>query len=87
VQNAGEDTIFIINARDEDGNNRSSGRDEWIVKIMDTATKEEISCKIHDNDNGNYDVHYLVERPTNVSIDVSIVDAEGNQKHLNGFPA
>jgi len=28
TQNAGEDTIFIINARDEDGNNRTSGR--WL---------------------------------------------------------
>lgn len=86
LQNSGEDTIFIINARDEDGNNRTSGRDAWKVKITDKATKEEIPCSIHDNDTGNYDVHYLVDRCTTVSVNVSIVDSEGVEKVLNGFP-
>jgi len=31
--------------------------DGWIVKIVDTATKEEIPANIIDNDTGNYDVH------------------------------
>jgi len=86
VQNSGEDTIFIINARDEEGGNRNSGRDNWKVKIIDKATKEEIPCSIHDNDNGNYDVHYVVDRCTTVSIDVKISDSEGLEKTLSGFP-
>lgn len=86
VQNAGEDTIFIINARDEDGNNRTSGRDQWRVKILDKVTKEEIPHNIVDSDTGNYDVHYVVDRCTTVVIDVMIDDSEGVTKHLNGFP-
>jgi hypothetical protein len=86
VQNAGEDTIFIINARDEDGNNRTSGRDQWKVKIIDKVTKEEIPHNIVDSDTGNYDVHYVVDRCTTVVVDVMIDDSEGVTKHLNGFP-
>lgn len=55
-QNAGEETTFIINARDEDGNNRTSGRDEWMVNIVDKVTKEEIKAEIQDNDDGTYNV-------------------------------
>lgn len=94
MQNAGEDTIFIINARDEDGNNRSSGRDKWVVEIKDKATKEDIPVNIVDNDNGNYDVHYIVDRCTTVTVDIMIADHEGTllkdadgiTKHMNGFP-
>lgn len=85
-QNAGEDTIFIINARDEEGNNRTSGRDHWQVRIVDKTTKEEIKPNIKDNDNGNYDVTYNVGEPTSVTVDVFIVDSEGVTKHLSGFP-
>jgi len=51
-QNAGEETSFLINARDEDGQNRQSGRDEWIVQITEKDTQESVACTITDNDDG-----------------------------------
>jgi hypothetical protein len=53
-QNAEEETTFIINARDEEGNNRTSGRDDWRVQILDTSTNEEIPVEIIDNEDGTY---------------------------------
>jgi len=51
-QNCGEDTVFIINARDEEGNNRTSGRDDWKVSICNKETKGKIDYKLVDNHDG-----------------------------------
>jgi len=86
VQNAGEETVFIINARDEDGNNRTSGRDEWLVSVVDRNTKQEVETEITDDDNGTYYVKYTCPEPTEVSVNVSIVDCQGTKKTINGCP-
>lgn len=85
-QNAEEETVFIINARDEDNNNRTSGRDDWNVKIWNKETRDEIEYKIVDNDNGTYNVTYQVESPQTVLVDITIVDSQGETKRINGCP-
>jgi hypothetical protein len=55
----GEPIEFFIQAKNEDGENRSSGRDEFFVKIYtDDEDKTEIPNEIVDNDNGSYTVKY-----------------------------
>jgi hypothetical protein len=61
----GEDIEFWIQARNDDGENRTSGRDVFSVKIMTEKTheddaQEEIPCEIKDNDDGTYSVVYQV---------------------------
>jgi hypothetical protein len=57
----GEDIEFWIQARNDDGENRTSGRDEFSVKIMtEDEVSEEIPCEIKDNDDGTYSVVYQV---------------------------
>ena len=86
AQNAGEETIFIINARDEYSNNRSKGCDQWRLKILDKVTKGEIPHNIVDSDTGNYYVHHVVNSCTTFVIDFMIDDSGGVSKLLNSFP-
>jgi hypothetical protein len=86
IQNTGEETMFLINARDEDGVNRSSGRDDWHVTVVDKNTFEEIPVTISDNDDGTYCVRYSVDAPTEISVDIKIKDHHGEDKHINGCP-
>jgi dynein heavy chain len=58
-QAIGEPVEFVIQARNDNGENRKSGRDGFMVAIK-TADKEkkEIPCEIQDMDNGQYFVKY-----------------------------
>jgi len=51
-QVCGTDSIFIIQSRDEEGKNRTSGRDEYHVIIKRTDNDEVIPSKIEDMNNG-----------------------------------
>jgi dynein heavy chain len=58
----GEPVEFWIQARNDDGENRLSGRDEYHVRVMtDEETPTEVPCQIVDNDDGTYTVSYTVE--------------------------
>lgn len=56
-QAVGEPIEFIIQARNDEGQNRKSGRDIFVVTIM-TDNKVEIPCEINDHDDGQYFVKY-----------------------------
>ena len=58
-QAIGEPVEFVIQARNDNGENLKSGRDGFMVEIK-TADKEkkEIPCEIQDMDNGQYFVKY-----------------------------
>lgn len=56
-------TEFIIQARNDQGENRKSGRDHFEVKITTVGGEqsEEVPCEIVDNDDGTYSVKFQVE--------------------------
>ena len=68
----GEPIEFIIQARNEQEENRASGRDQFQITIK---TKEaepvEIPVEIVDADNGKYYVKYQVDREVDVNIKVA----------------
>jgi dynein heavy chain len=65
----GEPVEFFIQARNEDSENRGSGRDAFTVRIYtDDEEKADIPCEIVDNANGTYTVKYQVDKPTGVKI-------------------
>jgi hypothetical protein len=55
----GEPTEMVIQARNDNGENRKSGRDTFEVHIRDSK-KVEIPCEIVDLDDGSYRVKYCV---------------------------
>ena len=51
----GNPTEFIIQARNDLGENRKSGRDNFQVKIYATGENpKEIPCRVFDKDDGQY---------------------------------
>ena len=56
-QAVGEPVEFIIQARNDEGQNRKSGRDVFQVTIK-TDTGVEIPSEIADHDDGQYFVKY-----------------------------
>ena len=54
----GHPTEFIIQARNDMGENRKSGRDNFQVKISKVSDNTEVPCTITDKDNGSYSVKY-----------------------------
>jgi len=56
-QAVGEPVEFIIQARNDEGQNRKSGRDVFQVTIK-TDTGNEIPNEIADHDDGQYFVKY-----------------------------
>jgi len=75
---------FKIIARNDLGENRTSGRDIFEVKIKKKLPRpdnevgndsfvdqyQEIECSITDKDNGQYDCKYLVEEPGSVEVNI-----------------
>lgn len=69
-QAVGEPVEFVIQARNDEGLNRKSGRDIFQVTIM-TDTKQEIPNEISDHDDGQYFVIYTV--PTECSVTIQVL--------------
>jgi dynein heavy chain len=69
-QAVGEPVEFVIQARNDEGLNRKSGRDIFQVTIM-TDTKQEIPNEISDHDDGQYFVTYTV--PTECSVTIQVL--------------
>ena len=69
-------TSFIIRARNEFNENRTSGRDEFIVTVVSSAL-ENVSTEIEDLHNGTYKVTYTAPKPDKYKISVKL--KEDNQ--------
>lgn len=95
----GEPTTFRIVARNDNNENRASGRDVFTVKIKKTipvaadnedpdakATVLEIPCAIIDNDNGGYECKYKVEEKGDVEIHIHFQDDKDNMVPIRGSP-
>lgn len=67
----GSPTEFIIQARNNNDENRTSGRDSFTVKIARAGGEpKQIDCSLKDNDDGTYLVTYTVDEPCEVNIDI-----------------
>ena len=82
-----DDVKFIIQARNENEENRTSGRDHFQVTI---TTKDdpprEVPCEIEDTDDGKYYVKYRIEHECEVDIRVQYQDGKGKWNDIRGSP-
>jgi len=74
----GEPVEFVIQARNENEENRSSGRDNFKVAITTRDDEPiEIPAEITDTDNGRYSVKYQVDKACEVDIKVAYQNNKG----------
>lgn len=82
----GHPTEFVIQARNDLGENRKSGRDNFQVKITKTSDGSEVPNQITDKDNGQYIVKYEVDEECEVKIDILFEDDKGKMVPVRGSP-
>lgn len=90
-QQAGEPSEFIIQARNDNGENRVTGNDEFKVMIKTKATDDvpsvEIDSVVTDKLDGSYSVTYQVDTPdVDVNIKIEFKDDTGNWAAVRGTP-
>jgi L-cysteine desulfidase len=77
---------FIIQARNDMGENRQSGRDNFEIRITKAGTQETIDAELKDCDNGQYHVTYQVEEQCDLRIEARFQDDKGQFVHIRGSP-
>lgn len=83
----GEPVEFIIQARNENDENRTSGRDNFNIKIKTVEDNpEEIAAEIVDADNGKYYVKFLVPKECEIDINVAYQNNKGAWQTVRGSP-
>ena len=86
-QAVGHPVEFIIQARNDQNENRKSGRDCFQVKIVTKGeNSREIPCDIDDHNDGQYYVKYQLDTEEEVSITVLFKDEQGNMVPVRGSP-
>lgn len=84
----GSKVQFYIQARNEFGENRKSGRDHFEVKVTtqgDEATKE-LESSIEDCDDGTYLVTYECPEPGDVKVDITFENDKQKMVPIRGSP-
>lgn len=80
-------TTFVIQARNENCQNRQSGRDNFTVKITTVEEEsKEVPCEVEDKDDGSYHVTYQVDHECPVKVDILFEDDKGKNVHIRGSP-
>jgi dynein heavy chain len=83
----GHPTEFIIQARNDSGENRKSGRDNFQVKITALGPEpKDVPCQVIDKDDGQYIVKYQVDEELECKIDILFEDDKGKMVPLRGSP-
>lgn len=78
---------FLIQTRNDLGENRQSGRDEFEVKVKCCGENPQIiDAEIIDTDNGTYEVIYTAPHACDVQIDVMFKDDKGKMVPIRGSP-
>lgn len=80
-----EPVEFIIQARNDEGQNRKSGRDQFQV-VIKTDSGVEVPNEIDDHDDGQYFVKYVVDQECSVSIQVLFKDDKEKMVPVRGSP-
>lgn len=82
-----EKTFFFIQARNEFGENRKSGRDNFSVKVTTcTDDSKSLECTIEDQDDGTYYVSYECPNPCEVKIDIQFENEKQKMVPIRGSP-
>ena len=83
----GVPTVFFIQARNDHGENRRSGNDNFIVKVTQKNGEEatEIPHEITDRNDGSYVVNYTPPEGE-VSVEVLYEDEKQDVSHIRGSP-
>lgn len=85
-QAVGETCQFVIQARNDNSENRTSGRDQFQITVTTDDNNQEIPAEITDNDDGSYHVSYKVDRECRATISVKFKDDKGRFVELRGSP-
>jgi dynein heavy chain len=80
-----EPVEFIIQARNDEGQNRKSGRDVFQIAIKHEDGTE-IPCNIDDHDDGQYFVSYTSHAEGSVTINILFKDDKEKMVPLRGSP-
>jgi len=91
-QGANTETRFLIQARNELGGNRASGRDEFVISVQQRISTDEgrdsltdLPFDFYDLNTGQYEVKYLADEG-DVVIHVKAIDENGKQRPIRGSP-
>jgi dynein heavy chain len=84
-QAVGEPIEFIIQARNDEGQNRRSGRDQFQV-VIKNQDGVEVPCEISDHDDGQYFVKYQMDTEGSCTIQVLFRDDQNKMVPLRGSP-
>jgi len=92
---AGSEVEFTIQARNDLGENRTSGRDVFEVSVCQykepaeeggRPERAELECSIEDLDNGKYICRYTAPEEGDVEVKILFRDDKGNMVPLRGSP-
>ena len=82
-----EPVEFLIQARNESEENRTSGRDHFQVTVTPkNCDPFDIPVTIEDADDGKYYVKYQVDQECEVDVRIEYKDNKGNWKKVRGSP-
>jgi hypothetical protein len=83
----GSPAEFIIQARNDNAENRQSGNDNFIVKVQ-TVDEEpvDIQAEVIDRGDGSYFVSYTCEEPADCKVSVMFKDDKGKMVAVRGSP-
>ena len=84
----GQPVSFVVQARNDHDENRTSGNDKWNITIKaknaDGGSKT-VEHTVDDLDNGSYLVTYQVDEPCSTSVDIQLFN-DGIEIPLRGSP-
>jgi dynein heavy chain len=81
----GEPVEFVIQARNDEGQNRKSGRDQFQVTIKSDAGVD-VPYELDDHNDGQYFVKYQVDQECTVAITVLFKDDKDKMVPVRGSP-
>lgn len=82
----GSPACFVVQARNDHDENRSSGNDKWVISIKTKGeVPKTVEAHIQDNDDGTYLVTYQIDEPCKVVIDVQLFNDQ-QEIPLRGSP-
>lgn len=85
---AGKENRFIIQGRNNLGENRTSGADKFVISVMQDGEElyDESTC-FHDFDNGRYEVTYTAKAGGgDITVRVNLIDENDKEQPIRGSP-
>jgi len=91
-QQANQETRLIIQLRNQNGVNRTTGRDEFVITLQQKVptedgkeTRRELPFELLDKNNGQYEMKYIAEEG-DVEIHIKLLDENGKPQPIRGSP-